>query len=235
MYMLDRTVGEIVAHDYRTSKVFEKYGIDFCCGGNMLLSEVCNKEGLAVATITKDIEKITREPVDQEHNYSSWDIPFLVDYIINVHHRYINENIGEIKKHINKIVEVHGNRHPELSDISSDFDTIVNNMRPHLKEEEEVLFPALKRVVGNNETGSLISGEDRKAIVKSLKNLSADHEIIGEIVHRINHLTAGYEVPEGACNTFNLTYKELKEFEKDLHKHVHLENNILFLKIKKML
>jgi regulator of cell morphogenesis and NO signaling len=234
MNMLNKTIGEIVADDYRNSKVFEKYGIDFCCGGKVLLSEVCEDEGLDLPTITKELEEVTNKRLERDQNYASWELPFLIDFIVNVHHGYLNENTEQIKKHTQKIAAVHGERHPELIEISSIFEKIASDMSIHLKDEEAVFFPALKRADMKKKTDSAVSPEELELISRSLENLVRDHEEIGKAVHKINHLTSRYITPEDVCNTYILTYKELKEFEDDLHKHVHLENNILFLEAEKI-
>jgi regulator of cell morphogenesis and NO signaling len=233
MKALNKTIGEIVADDYRTSKVFEKYGIDFCCGGKIVLSTTCEEKGFDLATITREIEDVKNQQIERDQNYTSWELPFLIDYIVNVHHGYLKESTEQIKTHTKKIAEVHGERHSELFEITSIFDKIANDMATHLKEEEDVFFPALKRADMNKKADSALSTEDVELISHSLESLVRDHEEIGEAVHKINHLTNGYEIPDDACNTFILTYKELKEFEDDLHKHVHLENNILFLEAVK--
>ena len=234
MTVSGKTIGEIVADDYRTSTVFEKYGIDFCCGGQVLLSEACKEKGINPETITAELDTLKSKHIERDQNYGSWELPFLIDYIVNVHHGYLNENTEHIKAHTQKIAAVHGERHSELLEISTIFDKIANDMSTHLKEEEDVFFPALKRAVLNKKTNSVLSAEDVELISHSLENLVQDHEEIGEAVHKINHLSNGYIIPDDACNTFNLTYRELKEFEDDLHKHVHLENNILFKKASKL-
>jgi len=235
MKALNKTIGEIVADDYRTSKVFEKYGIDFCCGGKVVLSAVCKEKGFNVATITKEIEDVKHKEIERDQNYASWELPFLIDYIVNVHHGYLKESTEQIKTHTKKIAEVHGEHHSELFEISSIFEKIANDMSIHLKEEEDVFFPALKRAEANKNIDSVLPPEDLKLISQSLESLLQDHEEIGEATHKINHLTKSYLIPDDACNTFTLTYKELKEFEDDLHKHVHLENNILFLEAVKLI
>ena len=93
--MLNKTIGEIVADDYRNSKVFEKYGIDFCCGGKVLLSEVCEDEGLDLPTITKELEEVTNKRLERDQNYASWELPFLIDFIVNVHHGYLNHRFSQ--------------------------------------------------------------------------------------------------------------------------------------------
>ncbi len=231
----NKTIGEIVADDYRTSKVFEKYGIDFCCGGKIVLSTTCEEKGFDLATITREIEDVKNQQIERDQNYTSWELPFLIDYIVNVHHGYLKEGTEQIKTHTKKIAAVHGERHSELFEITSIFDKIANDMATHLKEEEDVFFPTLKRADMNKKADSALSTEDVELISHSLESLVRDHEEIGEAVHKINHLTNGYEIPDDVCNTFTLTYKELKEFEDDLHKHVHLENNILFLEAVKLI
>ncbi len=229
----NKTIGDIVAEDYRTSKVFEKYGIDFCCGGKIGLSAACKENEVDLATIQGEIEEVKKTVLEQNQNYASWELPFLIDYIVNVHHSYLKENTEQIKTHSRKIAEVHGERHSELSQISSIFDKIASDMSIHLKEEEDVFFPALKRAHMKKKTDSTPSAEDLELISNSLKNLLREHEEIGEAVHKVNHLSNGYKTPADGCNTFILTYRELRQFEDDLHKHVHLENNILFLEAVK--
>lgn len=228
MKISNKTIGDIVADDYRTSKVFEKYGIDFCCGGKMVLSAVCKEKGFDLATIISEIEEVQSKQIQRDQNYASWELPFLIDYIVNVHHGYLKENTEQIKTHIRKIVAVHGESHPELFEISSIFDRIAHDMSIHLKEEEDVFFPALKRADIDKKKDSSPSIKDLRLISSTLENLVQDHEEIGEAVHKMSHLANGYAIPDDGCNTYILTYKELKEFEDDLHKHVHLENNILF-------
>jgi regulator of cell morphogenesis and NO signaling len=230
----NKTIGAIVAEDYRTSKVFEKYGIDFCCGGKVSFAATCKEKGIDLAAITREIEEVKSKQVERDQNYGSWELPFLIDYIVNVHHGYLKDNMEQIKAHTQKIAEVHGQSHSELVEIASIFDKIADDMSIHLKEEEDVFFPALKRAAKNKKSDSAIPAEDVKLISQSLKSLVEEHEEIGEAVHKINHLSNGYKIPNDACNTFTLTYKELKEFEDDLHKHVHLENNILFLEAIKL-
>lgn len=234
IHISERSIGEIVAADYRTSTVFEKHGIDFCCGGNVPLAEICMTKGLDVTSIVAELDSVQSEPVERGQDYGSWEMSFLVDYIINVHHRYLKDNSGQIASYIHKIVSVHGKNYPELSEIASIFDKIVIDMTAHLLEEEEVLFPAIKQVDVSLKVGATAEAQDIKTITKSLKKLGREHEEIGDAIHAIRHLAKGYEIPHDACNTFVVTYQKLKEFEDDLHKHVHLENNILFLKARQL-
>ena len=230
----ERTIGEIVAADYRTAKVFENHGIDFCCGGNVALAATCTEKGLDLATITGELEAVKSGPVERSQNYAAWELPFLADYIINAHHTYLKENTGQIAAYAHKIAGVHGAHHPEVIEIATIFDKIAVEMAAHLREEEEVFFPAIKRAYATRKAGSAAEAKDIEIIKTSLKKLSQEHEGIGEAVHTIRHLAKEYAIPGDVCNTFVVTYQKLKEFEDDLHKHVHLENNILFPKAAKL-
>ncbi len=230
----DKTIGEIVAADFRSAKVFEQHGIDFCCGGQVALATACAEKGINLAAITSELAAVQREPVERSLNYSSWTLPFLADYIVNTHHTWLKENDGQIAAYAAKIAGVHGAHHPEVIGIATLFDTIATDMTAHLKEEEDVFFPALKRADADRTAGRAPDEHDREIIRESLVRLHREHEEIGEAVHTIRHLSNDYAIPDDACNTFMLTYQKLKEFEDDLHKHVHLENNILFPKASEL-
>lgn len=224
------TIGEIVAADFRTARVFGNHGIDFCCGGKAPLAATCLDKGVDLAAITRELETVQNEPVDRSQNYSSWPLPFLADYIVNTHHIYLKENDEQIAAYARKIAAVHGAHHPEVIRISTIFDKIVTDMVKHLQEEEEVLFPAIKRADAARTSGSAPDEKDLETIRTSLLKLHREHEEIGDAIHEIRHLANGYAIPDDVCNTYVVTYKKLNEFEDDLHKHVHLENNILFQK-----
>jgi regulator of cell morphogenesis and NO signaling len=224
------TVGEFVAEDYRTAEVFEKYGIDFCCGGKVALSEVCREKGIDPAAIQQEIEALQSTPLDRGQNYSAWEPSFLADYIVNTHHSYLKENLEQIAVYARKVARVHGVNHPEVIEIAEIFDKIATDMAAHLREEEEIFFPAIKRIDAARKAGMEPGMKDLAVIRDSLEKLDKEHTEIGDAVHAIRALSKDYAVPADACNTFMVTYQKLREFEDDLHKHVHLENNILFPK-----
>jgi regulator of cell morphogenesis and NO signaling len=229
-----RTIGQIVADDYRTAKVFERYGIDFCCGGDVALLATCTQKGIDFATITGELKAVKSEPVERNQNYVSWEVPLLADYIVNAHHAYLKASTGQIASYTHKIAAVHGVNHPEVIEIAAIFDRIADDMVIHLREEEEVFFPAIKRADAAKKAGTVPTPKDLETIKDLLKNLSQEHEKIGDAIHKIRHLSKEYAIPADVCNTFTVTYQKLKEFEDDLHKHVHLENNILFLNASRL-
>ncbi len=224
------TIGAIVADDFRAATIFERHGIDFCCGGKIPLAEACKSKGIELDALKSELESLQHEPVDRSQNYSSWSLSFLADYIVNTHHVYLKENDDQIVAYARKIASVHGERHPEVIRIAVLFEKIATDMVAHLKEEEEVFSPALKRAEAARTSGNQPDARDRETIRDSLVRLHREHEEVGDAIHEIRRLANGFRIPEGVCNTFMLTYRKLDEFEEDLHKHVHLENNILFPK-----
>lgn len=230
----DTTIGAIVANDFRTAGVFEKYGIDFCCGGKISLAVICREKGIDATQLLQEISEAKSTAVDRSHNYADWALPFLADYIVNTHHAYLNENTAQIAAYTDKIAGVHGSHHPEVIEIAAIFARIATDMTDHLREEEQVFFPAIKRIDIARRAGATPDSPDVEAIRSSLLRLDREHQEIGDAIHAIRHLANGYAIPEGVCNTFAVTYHKLQEFEDDLHKHVHLENNILFLKAARL-
>jgi regulator of cell morphogenesis and NO signaling len=226
----ESTVGAIVSADYRAAEIFEKHGIDFCCGGKVSLGEVCIEKGLDIEVLANEIKSLQQQPVARSENYAEWTLTLLADYIVNTHHAYLRANDAQTLSYARKIAGVHGQRHPEVVQIAAIFEKIAHDMVGHLQEEEEVFFPAVKRAEAARIAGNVPEVTDRETIRNSLLRLHREHEEIGEAVHELRRLSAEYIIPPDACNTFMLTYRKLQEFEEDLHKHVHLENNILFPK-----
>lgn len=223
-----RTIGEIVAEDYRTAAIFEKHGIDFCCGGKIPLATLCATKAIDLAALVREIADVQSTPVARSENYAGWSLSFLIDYIINNHHTFINENTGQIAAYAHKIVTVHGAHHPEVIQIAAIFDKLAADLAVHLREEEDIFFPAVKRAETADKSGATPEAKDLETIKRSLTKLGREHEDVGDAIHRIRHLAKGFEIPDDVCNTFVVTYRKLQDFEDDIHKHVHLENNILF-------
>lgn len=218
------SVGEIVANDFRTSTIFKNAGIDFCCGGKQLFSEACNEKQVDAIEIENQILKISEEPQNEFMNFNNWDPVFLSEYIVNTHHKFVLKMLPELLFYTNKIANVHGDNHPELKKVSQLFNKINTELLQHLKNEEEVLFPAIKEVA------IIESNEVKGTIISEITRMLKEHDTAGSEVDEINRLTNGYRIPDDACNTYKVALKMLEQFEDDLHTHVHLENNILYPK-----
>jgi len=225
---IEPTIGEIVANDFRAASLFKNVGIDFCCGGNKSLSTACKEKGVDKSLFIQQLETLTQTPVNGTMNFKEWDLSFLSDYIVNTHHKFVLKNLPELIFYTQKIANVHGEHHPELIEVASLFSKINEELLQHLKNEEEVLFPAIKEAE-KNATAAV-----KATIVSEITRMHGEHEFAGGAMDKINVLTNNYFIPEDACNTYKVSLKLLEQFEDDLHIHVHLENNILYPKALKL-
>jgi regulator of cell morphogenesis and NO signaling len=225
---IEPTIGEIVANDFRAASLFKEAGIDFCCGGNKSLSDACKEKGTNESHLIKQLEALAHTPVSGAMNFKEWELGFLSEYIMNTHHKFVLKNLPELVFYTQKIANVHGDHHPELLEVASLFTKINEELLQHLKNEEEVLFPAIK------EAEKSISPEVKSTIVSEITRMQGEHEFAGGAMDKINVLTNNYFIPEDACNTYRVSLKLLEQFEDDLHIHVHLENNILYPKALKL-
>jgi len=223
--LLENTsIGEIVADDFRAAEIFRKEGIDFCCGGKKSLEQACEEKKIDSTSIIDQLIDLKNNPSDEARNFREWDLAFLADYIVNTHHKYVLKTLPELTYYTHKIADVHGSNHPELNEVAALFDAINEELLQHLKKEEELLFPSVKEVLRNN------SPEAKSIIHSEISRMSGEHESAGGAMDRINSITSGYRVPADGCNSYQVTFKLLHQFEDDLHVHVHLENNILYPK-----
>ena len=221
-------VGDIVAGDYRTAAVFEKHGIDFCCGGAVTLAAACAARAIDPSVLARELEAAVRTPARQDADYADWTLTRLIDHIKAIHHAYVRANAAQNAAYARKIADVHGDQHPELAEIAAACDQLATELMAHLEQEEEGVLPAIKRAEAAGRTGSAPEATDAETIARGIEALVREHEQVGATLHRIRDLAMGYGLPPDACATWSLTYERLQAFEADLHKHVHLENNILF-------
>lgn len=221
----DKIIGDLVAEDYRAATVFKKHNIDFCCNGNRPIKEACEAENLDAEKITEELVQILNTQVGASGNaYQSWPLDLLADYVEKTHHRYVEEKIQEIKPYLEKICKVHGDRHPELFKIKELFEASAGEFAMHMKKEELVLFPLIRKL----EAASKENKVPERSVVAPINQMMSEHENEGERFREIAALSGNYTAPADACNTYRVTYGLLKEFEDDLHLHIHIENNILF-------
>lgn len=218
-------IGQIVVNDYRSSTVFREFGLDFCCGGGISLEEGCQKKGINIDAIVAKLNALDNVKTSVNQDFKEWDPAFLCDYIMNVHHHYVRRILPDLDFYTKKIAKVHGLGHPELVEVESLFSEVAKELIRHLEAEESQLFPAIKDAFKSGDRAAF------ETIKKELDGYTAEHQFVGGALARIAELTNNYSVPADACNTYGVTLKLLREFEEDLHLHVHLENNILFEKI----
>lgn len=228
--LINKHIGQIVADDYRTASVFKNHGIDFCCNGNRSLAEASESRNVPLEAITAELEAVVRTPVQRSDNYQSWPADLLADYIERIHHRYVVERSQEIGQYLDKLCRVHGNRHRELYEIRSLFLESTGELAMHMKKEELVLFPRIRKMIKAQESKVALDPPPFGTVENPIRTMMHEHDAEGERFRQIARLSNDYTPPEDACNTYRVTFALLREFEEDLHLHVHLENNILFPK-----
>jgi regulator of cell morphogenesis and NO signaling len=228
--LLNKTIGQIVAEDYRTAKIFEFYKIDFCCNGNKLFNDVLKEKNLDSEKIISELISVKEQNNNGSADFKSWSLDLLADYIEKKHHRYILERTPEIKQYLAKLCEVHGSNHPELFEINEQFNQSAGVLAMHMKKEELILFPYIKMMVAVKLKNEKINPPQFNAMENPIRAMMSEHDIEGERFKKISQLSNNYTIPSDGCSTYRLTYTLLKEFEEDLHLHIHLENNILFAK-----
>jgi regulator of cell morphogenesis and NO signaling len=227
------TIGEIAAKDLRKAEVFKKYGIDFCCGGKKSLKQVCEEKGLDVAMIESELEN-PGQTVSSANDYNRWQPDFLADYIYNQHHLYYYDELPVLKGLITKVMQHHGDNHPELKQLYVLFGQLVQELDTHFMREERVVFPFIKALVLAKRNGNFEALNSQPSLTEPIQLMEADHEAAGEILAEMQEISANYTTPADACNSYQYLFQKLKELDEDLHQHIHLENNILFPKALKL-
>ncbi|MCK0124325.1 iron-sulfur cluster repair di-iron protein [Gelidibacter sp. F2691] len=223
-----KQIGQFVAEDFRTAAVFSNYGIDFCCKGDRTVEEVCNKNKIDIDELLTKLEDAQSSKSPQSIDYKSWPLDLLADYIEKKHHRYVEEKTPVLRQFLDKLCKVHGQRHPELLEITALFIGCSKELASHMKKEELILFPFIKRMVKAKSEGFQIESPQFHTVENPIAMMKDEHEAEGERFRKIAELTDNYTPPADGCNTYKVTFAMLDEFEKDLHLHIHLENNILF-------
>lgn len=223
-----KQIGQFVAEDFRTAAVFNTYGIDFCCKGYRTIEEVCDKNGIDSNELLDKLEAVINSKTDQAIDYKSWPLDLLAEYIEKKHHRYVEEKIPILRQFLDKLCKVHGERHPELFEIKDLFLGCSGELSSHMKKEELILFPFIKKMVKAKLENNAVTSPPFGTVENPIAMMMEEHDNEGERFRKIAELTNDYTPPADACSTYKVTFAMLNEFEQDLHLHIHLENNILF-------
>lgn len=226
----EKAVGEIVKENFKAADVFSKHGIDFCCGGKIGLEQACSESGSDINTVVLELNELENKVGAGNFDFDSWELSFLIDFIINTHHNYIRKAVPEILPLAQKVAEVHGEIHPEVIKINELFNALAEELLSHMEKEEQILFPIIKKMTDPTTSQEEIDNFHCGSVDGPISVMEAEHDNAGDILKEISNLSSDYTLPEGACNTFRVLYGKLNEFENDLHRHIHLENNILFPK-----
>lgn len=225
----DTIIGDIVKANFKTARLFENNKIDFCCGGQITLEEACNNADVDMGQLIPELESIVQMNDADSKYLDGLELDALCEYIVKRHHSYVSEHIPFLKEKLQKLCEVHGENHPELFDVAKLFGEGADNLTIHMQKEEIILFPTITNMVKQKKDGDTIS-DFECGVLAPINQMIFEHEAEGERFAKISHITQNYTPPADGCNTYQVTYKTLQEFEQDLHRHIHIENNILFKK-----
>lgn len=227
MATTSQSVRDIASENPAAVRVFEKYGIEYCCGGQVPLAEACAAKGVNVDEVIASLQ--TSVPsAPSEKDWARESLADLAAYIVNTHHAYVNREMPRLKELAAKVVSRHGDSRPELAGIQAKLDELGEELTAHQGKEEVVLFPYIGKLERFASGGGAKPRNCFGTIANPIAMMTKDHDVAGSMMAEIRKLSGDYTPPEGACPTFRAFYVGLDEFEKDLHRHVHLENNILF-------
>jgi len=223
-----QTVREIALEQPTSIRVFEHYGIDYCCGGRKPLSEACTNSNLDVDTVLAALEAAAKGPVPTAGDWSQASLEKLSGHIVATHHAYVKSELPRLAVLSQKVVNRHGDTQTELPLIQTRLAQLDEELSQHLAKEEAILFPYVVKLERASMNGSAKPHGCFGAVANPIAMMTAEHDAAGAIMAEIRDLSHHFTTPAGACPTYHAFYDGLKEFEQDLHRHIHLENNILF-------
>ncbi len=224
------TVREVANELPAATRLFESLKIDYCCGGNRPLTEACASAGVEVDDVLERLQ-IANQPGAQANgtiDFQSLSLPELITHILETHHVFTKQEMARLQLLVQKVISAHGEKHPELHKVGSLFAQLCADLDPHMFKEERVLFPYIEALAR--------AGVDKRpapfapfgTVNNPVRMMMREHDTAGEILRELRSVTSDYTTPEDGCISYRTLYEALEAFEKDLHQHIHLENNILF-------
>lgn len=221
------TVGQIVADNFAAAHVFHRFRIDFCCHGSTPFSQACAEAGVDQDEVVRALEHVQTE-IATAPDFGRWPMDLLIDYVLKIHHRGIRQRTPELSALMAKVARVHGEAHPELYEVQQLLEAAFIDLEDHLQKEEQVLFPFLYHQYDSLLEGRRPEGFHCGSVAMPIEVMMGEHEQEGSRFRRIALLTNEFTAPEGACGSYRLLLDSIRQFELDLHEHIHIENNIIF-------
>ena len=227
---MEKTVRELALESPGTARVFERLGIDYCCGGKQTLEQACRAAGLSVDKVLGELEGVHQpgHALDEETDWQTSPLGDLISHIKNTHHKYTTQEIARLGPLFDKVCSVHGERHPELLNLRTTFQGLAQELTTHMMKEEMVLFPYIERMEESVIQNEPILPAPFGAVQNPISMMEHEHDSAGNALRALRTSSNNYTAPLDGCTSFQTLYKTLAEFEADLHQHIHLENNILF-------
>lgn len=221
----EKTIGEWVAEKPSLSRIFEHYGIDYCCGGKRPLAEVCSEKGINAEELVSRLREAPDERVEgEEIDWNTASLTAMTEHIYEVHHRYLYENMPRLSRMVKKVAAVHGENNPKLQTVEQIYHMLYMELETHMQKEERVLFPFCRMLDESADAPQFHCGH----ISNPIRVMEFEHEAAGTMLAGIREATDNYTAPDWACNTYRAMLDGLAEMEADIHRHIHEENNILF-------
>jgi len=224
-----KTVRDYAIETPQTIPVFEKLGIDYCCGGNRPLDEACSAAKVNLEQVLQALEKALAEPVrPNDREVQSGSLAELISHIVRTHHVFVRTQVSEINALIDKVLTKHGANHPELETIRNVYRGLGDELMTHLMKEENILFPYIERMEESVLQGEPILPPPFGTVANPVRMMEHEHDNAGIALRSLRDASQNFTPPADACTSFRALYSALENFERDLHQHIHLENNVLF-------
>jgi regulator of cell morphogenesis and NO signaling len=223
-----QTVRDIALEQPSSILVFEQYGIDYCCGGRMPLAEACSARNLEIEAVIAALESAAAQPPLEVENWADRSLEDLCTHIVATHHAYVKRELPRLTFLAEKVVNRHGATRAELPAIAATLAHLDSELTQHLMKEEAVLFPYVARLERSLAAGGAPPESCFGTVANPIAMMTQEHDAAGSLIAEIRRLSDNFTTPEGACPTFHAFFHGLRDFEQDLHQHIHLENNILF-------
>ncbi|HXS02785.1 MAG TPA: iron-sulfur cluster repair di-iron protein [Pyrinomonadaceae bacterium] len=224
------TVRDVANELPQSTRLFEKLKIDYCCGGNQRLAEGCTSAGVDVYAVIQMLAEATQQKSEDAVDFTSASLPQLITHIVDTHHVFTKSEMDRLQLLADKVLAAHGGNHPELVHLDELLTRLCADLKPHMFKEEHVLFPYIFALAKAADQQGAVPFAPFGTVNNPIRMMMREHDTAGEILRELRKLTFDYKVPADACISYQTLYQALENFEKDLHQHIHLENNILFPK-----
>lgn len=233
MITTNMTVREVAIELPQSTRLFEKLKIDYCCGGDRPLAEACASAGVEVENVIEMLTK-TLQPNDTAPDFQNTSVPELIEHILNTHHVFTKSEMERLQALVDKVLNAHGGNHPELVKVSELWLLLCADLTPHMFKEEQVLFPYMLAMARATDQKQRAPFAPFGTVNNPIRMMMREHDTVGDILRKLRTVTSDYATPPDACMSYQTLYRALEDLEKDLHQHIHLENNILFPKTAAM-
>ncbi len=228
MYDASKTVREFVIEVPQAIRLFEKMGIDYCCGGGIPLTQACATANISVDEVLQKLAAGSDKSTDAPSDWRQAELSDLVDHIVAKHHIFVKQELPRLEQLLNKVAGKHTEKHPELKQVKTVFARLNEELTSHLQKEETILFPYVKGLEATQNQPTSGRAPAFGSVRNPIHMMEIEHDSAGDALRELRKITSGYTAPEEGCGSYKALYQGFMELEADLHEHIHLENNILF-------